>query len=81
MRSSLKLCPCGSLKHASCPLPTKSKAREAGEEGQREVTCWGMRVGVGWHLRHLRWRQLAHGLCLGTMPASRSNSLVSGLEE
>lgn len=38
-------------------------------------------MGVGWHLRHLRWQQLAHGLCPGTKPASRSNSLVSGLEK
>ena len=54
----------GKVGSASCPLPMASKPADTGEEeGLGEVTCCTMRVGAGWHLRHLRWRQLAHCLC------------------
>lgn len=45
--------------------PSQPRAMPETQERARqgEVTCCGMRVGEGWHLRHLRWRQLAHWFC------------------
>lgn len=37
----------GKVGSASCALPSESKARDAGEEGQGEAACCRMRVGAG----------------------------------
>lgn len=62
--------------------PASVGISSSSEEGTRlkSPTSPPMRVVAGWHLRHLRWRQLAHQLCPGIMPAYRSNSRLSAGE-